>query len=583
MDSETLSGRQIKKGVLVLLAVSLGATFALSSRASLTKTLLGHIPHAVHRMNDIGKANQDQVIPVTIALQLNNEAELDSRISEIYRSGSPSYHQFLTPAEFKSRYSPTEDQVAQEKARLEAQGISVQSVSANRVLLHAQGTVAALNQMFATDLHQFQSKEGKLYFAPAVDLKAPAESRISAVVGLNNFAHLHNHLRFPHKNRKKKKPTPTSGPEGSAPGGGLAPSDITTAYGVPSNLNGSGQTLALFELDGYDPSDITAYEQQFNLPNVPLQNVLVDGATGAAGDGAIEVVLDIEMMAAVAPGASQILVYEGPNSSQGLIDTYAKIADDNLAQQISSSWGEAEDQSAASDMQSESTIFKQMVAQGQVLYSAAGDSGAEDDGSQLSVDDPSGQPNVIAVGGTTLTIGSNSSYVSETTWNELASGHGAGGGGISTVWSIPSYQVGILTADTQGSTTMRNVPDVSLNADPETGYGIYQGGQWQIVGGTSAAAPLWAAFNALVNQNRLSNGLSSIGFPAEALYAVGKSGSYATGFNDITQGTNGTGSDSFSATQGYDNATGWGSYKGQGLLNLLSQDPASNLVASCSL
>jgi len=565
-DSRTLSL------VVLLLSASFTQTAWADSgpSCSIQKPLPSHIPYAVKKMNDIGKVNQDNVIPVTISLQLNNEAELDNRIAEIYRNGSPSYHQFLTPEAFKAQYSPTDEQVANEKAALEAQGIMVQSVSDNRVLLHAQGTVAALNKMFVTELHQYQGEDGKVYFAPANELQAPAESQISAVVGLNNVTTFHNHIHM--QNILRSRTANAAAPEGNAPGGGLAPADITKAYGVPSSVNGSGQTLALFELDGYDPSDITAYEQQFNLPNVPLENVLLTGATGDAGQGAIEVVLDIEMMAGVAPNASKILVYEGPNSSAGVIDTYAKIASDNLAQQISSSWGEAEDQAAASDMQSEGTIFKQMVAQGQALYSAAGDSGAEDDGSALSVDDPSGQPNVIAVGGTTLTIGSNSDYQSETTWNDLSSGSGAGGGGISKIWTIPSYQKAVMASDKQGSTTMRNVPDVSLNADPETGYGIYQGGQWQIVGGTSAAAPLWAAFNALVNQKRIESALSSLGFPAAALYAIGSGSGYASGFNDIIKGTNGTGSDSFTAVKGYDNASGLGTFKGEGLLDQLSQN-----------
>jgi kumamolisin len=580
MVFETSSRFKIEKGLLPLLILSL--TTAPAFAANSTRTLSSHIPNAVKKMNDIGTADQNQVIPVTITLKLNNESELDNRISEMYRNGSPSFHQYLTPSEFKARYSPTEEQVAAETARLEAQGISVQSVSENRVLLHAQGTVAALNQMFATEIHQFQAQDGNVYFAPARELQAPVDSQIAAVVGLNNVTHFHNHLKLKSSLTSKTQRDGTT--PGAAPGGGLAPADITTAYSIPNTSNGSGQTLALFELDGYDPTDITAYETQFNLPNVPLQNVLVDSSDGSAGQGAIEVVLDIEMMAAVAPSAAKILVYEGPNSSAGVIDTYAKIASDNLAQQISSSWGEAETQAAAADMQSENTVFKQMVAQGQALYSAAGDSGADDDGSTLSVDDPSGQPNVIGVGGTTLTMGTNSAYQSETTWNELASSEGAGGGGISKVWSIPSYQAGIMTANPQGSTTMRNVPDVSFNADPVSGYGIYQGGQWQVVGGTSASAPLWAAFTALVNQNRQAKGLSSIGFPANAIYAIGKGSNYATGFNDITQGTNGADSTAFSATAGFDNATGWGSFKGQALLNLLSTDAASSVESQvCSL
>jgi kumamolisin len=548
------------------------ATSCSTATSELTRTLQGHIPQAMRSMTDEGKLDEQQAIPVTIALRLNNEAELDREISEIYREGSSSFHQFLTPDEFKAKFSPTQEQVDREISFLEANGISVQSVSDNRVLVRAQGSVGALNQVFSTELHQYHRANGKTYFGPTSEPQVPVGSQISAIVGLNNVAqfhsHVQNHVKISEFSSSKKKKTTA---EGNAPGGGLAPADIAKAYDLPASVDGSGQTLALFELDGYAPSDIAAYEKEFNLPTADLQNVMVDGATGAAGDGAIEVVLDIEMMIAVAPKASKIVVYEGPNSSQGVIDTYAKIANDNVAKQVSTSWGQAESQSAAADLQSENTIFKQMVAQGQALYAAAGDSGAEDDGSALSVDDPSSQPYVVAVGGTKLTIGSNSAFKSETTWNELSSNEGAGGGGVSKVWSLPSWQKGAATADSQASRTMRNTPDVSLNADPTTGYGIYQGGKWQVVGGTSAAAPLWAAFTALVNQQRADNQVSAIGFTAPALYAIGESSGAAAAFNDIVSGTNGTGSNSFSAFKGYDNASGWGSFKGSALLESLAK------------
>ena len=295
-------------------------------------------------------------------------------------------------------------------------------------------------------------------------------------------------------------------------------------------------------------------------------------------------------MIAVAPGVKQILVYEGANSEAGLIDTYTKIASDNLAHQISSSWGMSEAASAASDMQSENTIFKQMVSQGQTLFSAAGDNGAEDDvtydqttgqvqSEKVSVDDPSGQPYVVAVGGTRLTIDSSGAYQSETTWNDMSQGYGAGGGGISTVWSIPSWQQGAATADSETSQTMRNVPDVALNADPETAYGVYVSDpgsgstkpQWAPIGGTSAAAPIWAAFNALVNQNRTAKGLSATGFLNPALYAIGTSSSYSSDFHDIADGSNnGDSNGSYKTYSGYDNATGWGSFQGTNLLNDLS-------------
>jgi kumamolisin len=358
---------------------------------------------------------------------------------------------------------------------------------------------------------------------------------------------------------------------GSGPSGGYAPADIKTAYNLNSaSLTGSGQTLGLFELDGYTASDITAYETYFSLPKVTLQNVLVDTAKGTAGSGADEVTLDIELQIALAPGASKILVYEGPNSNTGVIDTYSRIASDNLAKSISTSWGEAEQYVTSSTLNSENATFQKMAAQGQTLYSAAGDSGAYDNGSTLSVDDPASQPYVTGVGGTSLTTnGAGGAWKSETTWNRGSVANGAGGGGISQVWSIPSYQsaAGVITTAAKASSTFRNVPDVALNADPYNGYSIYYQGQWTVYGGTSCAAPLWAAFTALVNQQRIAAGKSTLGFANPAIYAVGTGLDYATDFHDIADGSTNL---YYPAVKGYDLATGWGSFSGIPLLNDLA-------------
>jgi kumamolisin len=563
MDSKSFAVSVVTLTMAFAFSASADVTQSCQTNTQVMKPLLGHIPAAVSQTTDIGKLDDQQVLPVTIALHLNNEDELDAKIADMYNPASASFHQFLTSDQFNARYAPTEEQVASEKAFLEANGISVQSVSDNRVLIHAQSDVATLNHVFKTEVHQYKDSTGQINFAPASELQAPMNSQISAVVGLNNFAQIRSHIAFDQDQ-----------PNGLLGNPGLTPSDINKAYNIPNSVDGAGQTLALFELDGYNASDITGYEQKYGLPNVTLQNVYLDGNTGAAGAGAVEVVLDIEMMIAVAPKVDKIIVYEGPNSSQGLLDTYAKIASDNSAKQISSSWGESESTAAAADMNSENTIFKQMVAQGQSLFVASGDDGYLDRGTSASVDDPAGQPYVIGVGGTKLSTGSDGSYQSETTWNELRIifGEGAGGGGVSTIWEMPSWQQGVGGADSQFSTSKRNVPDVSLNADPKTGYEVYEGGKTQSVGGTSAAAPLWAAFTALVNQNRQQKGLSSLGFAAPAIYAVGKSNAYTAAFNDIADGsTNGRKGSGFKATSGYDNATGWGSFKGAGLLEQLSQ------------
>jgi kumamolisin len=284
-----------------------------------------------------------------------------------------------------------------------------------------------------------------------------------------------------------------------------------------------------------------------------------------------EVALDIDMVLALASGVSQILIYDGVNSGLGILDLYNRIATDNTAKVVSTSWGAHELQSPALDA-SESTIFQRMATQGQSFYAASGDSGAFDDGVTVSVDDPASQPFATGVGGTGLT--GSVAAPSERAWNSCGTGKclqtsgGSSGGGVSAVWPIPSYQAGVTGLASQ---TMRNVPDVSLNADPNTGYAVYVGGAFMpppsAIGGTSAAAPLWAAFTALLNQASASAGTGNLGFANPTLYQLATGAStYAANFNDPTTGDNGN----YSAHAGYDNVTGFGSFKGGTLINSLT-------------
>ncbi len=522
------------------------------------KRLHGHIPRAVASASDGGKLDESKELPITVSLELSDPTALSREIVEIYRPGGAKFHQFLKPAEFHARFGPSQEQVRQVTDYLKQQGLQAVSHDGG-LLVHAIGTAAQLNAAFHTEIHQFQDAKGRSYHAPKSELEIPENLAIQGVHGLQSLTLAHNHLRTQASSPKSATTRAATGPSG-----GFSPDDIRKAYNVPASLDGSGQSLALFELDGYSGSDITAYESKFGLPATPLQDVLVDSASGGAGGGAGEVTLDIELMIALAPKASKILVYEGPNSDTGSLDVYAKIANDNLAQSVSSSWGSSEDSVSASFAQAENTIFMQMAAQGQTIYSAAGDSGANDNGSSLSIDDPSGQPYVVAVGGTALSTDSSGAHQSETTWNDSS---GGGGGGISTLWSIPSWQQGLATSTNKASSTMRNIPDVALNADVNTGYSIYYGGGWSVWGGTSCSAPIWAAFNALINQQRAQNGAGPIGYITPQLYSLGKGSGYGSAFFDISdQSTNGF----YPAVGGYDAATGWGSFNGEGLIAALS-------------
>jgi kumamolisin len=535
------------------------------------RRLHGHVLPAVARSADQGKIDDNQEMTVTVSLGLGNEAGLAQELAEIYRPGSPKFHQFLKPEEFRARFSPTQEQIAKVTSYLEQQGLHSVTPDRNGLLVYATGSARALGAAFNTEVHQYQDSSGRSYRAPGYELQIPEGLAIQGVHGLQDYTRAHNHLVSSAAGEAKGASTARGA---TGPNGGYSPADIRKAYNVPSSLDGSGQTLAVFELDGYTASDVTAYEQKFGLSAVPLQNVLVDGASGSAGGGAAEVTLDVELMIAVAPKASKILVYEGPNSDQGILDTYNRIATDNLAKSVSTSWGTSEDGVTSSFIQAENTIFMQMAAQGQTIYSAAGDTGAKDNGSTLSVDDPSSQPYVVAVGGTRLATDSSGTYQSETTWNDSS---GAGGGGISTVWTIPTWQQGLANAQNKVSSTMRNIPDVALHSDINTGYAIYYNGGWGNWGGTSCAAPLWAAFNALVNQQRAANGLGPLGYVTPTLYQLGKSSRASADFFDIADGST---NQYYPAVTGFDDATGWGSFNASNLLQDLSQASLASITGT---
>ncbi len=535
-----------------LMALSTPMGFAAGSDADAVM-LAGHIPSIVSQSRTVGRLDASRVLNLALTLPLRNQDELTDLLHRLSDKHDPLYGHYLTPDEFADRFSPTPEDYDRAIAYAQSMGLTVVGTHPNRTVLDVVATEDQVERVFGVHLLTYQSvRDGRYFFAPDREplVAGQMASVISGVVGLDNAAHWHSQIH--------RRPEPVSDPSG--PTANAAP--LTTGSG-PSG----GQTLGLFELAGYTASDITGYTSHFGLPAITLQNVLVDGYSGAPGSGADEVTLDIELQAALAPGASNILVYEGPNSNAGVVDTYNKIATDNLAKEISTSWGEDEVDTGASTRNSESTAFQQMAAQGQSIFAAAGDSGADDNGSSLSVDDPASQPYMVGVGGTSLTTnGAGGTRKSETTWNGGSVNAGAGGGGISTVWSIPSYQSGVVSGASKGSTTMRNVPDISLDADPNNGYAIYYKSQWVVYGGTSCAAPLWSAFTALVNQNRVTGGSSLLGFANPPIYAAAQS-SYAADFFDIADGSTNL---FYPAVAGYDDATGWGTFNGANLLATLS-------------
>jgi subtilase family serine protease len=533
-------------------------------------SLSGHVPgpKALAHARDLGRKAGASPMRLAVSLKAKDPAGLSDLVKRLYDPADSHFHQFLSPAQFADNYATSSDDVAQISAYLKSKGLSVVETHANRLVIDVEGSASSVENAFQIEVHDYVAGDGRIVQAPTTEpvLSSEVASKLNGIAGLNTFRYLKPHLRA-----NSKLITPKIVPESY-----MTPAKIKTAYSLNGmTQTGSGQAIALFELDAFTPSDIAAYTSHFSITAPAITIKSIDGGVTTPGGGAAEVTLDIELAMALAPGVSNIYVYEAPASgSTSTLDLYSRIASDNLAKVVSTSWGDAENDEDLSDFNylAENTVFLEMASQGQTLFGAAGDNGAYDDSvegiNSLQVDDPGSQPYVTSVGGTTLELNGDNTYLFESTWNDPGqTPTEGGGGGVSHHFSMPYWQTGLATANNLGSNTYRMVPDVSLNADPSTGYSIYFGGSWTVYGGTSCAAPLWAAFTALVNQQRVANGFGVIGFLNPSLYQVGASASYLTGFHDVNDGSTNL---YYPATTGYDLATGWGSLNGAGLFSLLT-------------
>jgi kumamolisin len=558
-----------------------------------TIRLKNHVPTSkLAAAKHLGRLPSTTHLSLVVPLKLTDTAGLDQMLKRIYDPSDSLFGHFMTPDQFNAAYAPSEKDANEVVQYLNRHGLTARSLS-NRYLISVEGASSDVEALFQTEIHQY-SLNGRKVYAPTIEPSLPTNlaSRVGGIIGLNNIAVPRNHLR--------------SRLAGSAfgtgvSGSGLAPADIKKAYSLETSLNGSGQVMGLLEFDGYTASDITAYASNYGLASPKLTNVLIDSFSGTPtkattadpSPGSLEVTLDIEMFVALAPSAAQILVFEAPNSTNALttyIDVLNAMTTHNpLPTVISTSWGLPEDGVDDTYFTGESAALKQMAAQGQSFFASAGDNGAYDNtsSSSLVVDSPCSDPYTTCVGGTKLTLSSSGNFQSETSWGQPLNDSG-GGGGISAQWPIPAYQAGLATSTNMGLQTplMRMVPDVSLNAEPDTGYSVYYtsavaaGQPWNVVGGTSASAPLWAAFTALVNQQRGS--LGAIGFMNPSLYQIGASSLYGTTFHDIADFSSNI---FFPAVTGYDLSTGWGSFIGVPLLQALSlttlpPSPPTNLVVT---
>jgi subtilase family serine protease len=575
-------------------------------------TRLGNAPAVPATAHIAGAVADTTPLHVTVTLQSQDPAGLAALADAVSNPGSPQYHDYISGTDFAQRFGATQATVQAVETSLRAHGLDPGPVSANSLSIPVTATAGELGQAFSTSFSRVALASGAsaIVNRQAPSLDSGIANDVQSVLGLNTLATAKPLLIRPHTATalapQDKPHVVTGGPQpcaaassAGASQGGYTADQIAAAYGMSglyqSGDEGAGQTVAILELEPYDLSDVQAYGACLGV-NPLIANVLVDNGAGT-GPGQGEAALDIENVIGLAPQA-RIVVYEGPNTGQGPYDTMSQIISQHLAQVVTTSWGECEQLEGFGQASAENTLFQQAATEGMSIVAASGDSGSEDcfpTPPTLQVDDPASQPFVTGVGGTSLNANTTTgARIGEGVWNDGTT-VGASGGGVSSFWKMPGYQaqapsfLHVINGHSSGancaapSGDCREVPDVSADGDPATGYMIYWNGSgdagvtqpkgWQAVGGTSAAAPVWAALIALANASSRCAG-TPIGFANPALYYAAGS-AYGTDFSDITSGNNdmtGLQGGLYPAGSGYDMATGLGSPNATALAQSLCTD-----------
>lgn len=528
-----------------------------SSRAEQRLALTSHVPAGVSSgiAPMIGQVPATQHLHLAISLPLQNETELHELLQRIYDPQSSSFRQYLSVQEFTEKFGPSQSDYEALLNFAQANGLAVVDKFENRMVLDVEGPAAKIESAFHVTLGLYQHPtEARTFYAPDREPTTDAGVPVLHISGLDNYSrHFAKNVR-PAQSQSERMASKTTG---SGPGGDFIGSDLRAAYYGAGKLDGAGQTVGLYEEAGYELSDVVAYFKKFNQPlRVPVSGVSVNGANlrcppSTCDDG--EQALDIEYSISMAPRLSGVIVYVGPSTSEVAI--FNKMATDNIAKQVSCSWGWADDETTLDP------VFLEMMAQGQSIFVATGDQGS---GTQGDVVFPADDPYVTAVGGTDLvTNGAGGTWKSETGWS------GSAGSPSKNKVPIPSYQQlpGVINSENKGSTTLRNYPDVAAEANTVQYIcddGSCSGG-W---GGTSFAAPQWAGFIAMANQQLLAHGgTATLGFLNPAIYNIGVGTGYDSDFHDIVSGSNG----GYNAVTGYDLVTGWGSPTGADLIDALTE------------
>ena len=544
-------------GVFSLALVAVLAIASATSQAA-QPLMTRHTRSAVvnGEARSLGRMPASQTMNFSVTLALRHAPELLNFLDDVYDPASSNYRHFLTPAQFAERFGPSHEDFDAVVQFAKASGFQV--IFANREGRNVQlkGTVGAVEKAFHVQMGVYQHPtENRTFFAPDREPQADLPFQLWHVSGLDNY-------ELP---RSLAQHQDVDGPQvvqGSCPGNSYCGSDMRGAYYGGTALTGSGQNIGLLELAGTTLSDLTLYyknvkQTQPYTPTLVSTGGYSTSCTGSCDDA--EQNLDMTQAMGMAPGSTMLYNFVcGDAYNSGTFDETACLsamvttAKAPLSMQISSSWSWL-----PADPQTDDPYYQQMAAQGQSFFDAAGDSGKWASGGFAY---PADDDFVISVGGTDLqTNGAGGSWKSETGWP-----HSGGGINFDSI-AIPSWQQlsGVINSQNKGSTSLRNGPDVAAEANFDF-YVCHKGSCGSGWGGTSFAAPMWAGYLALVNQQATLNGNSPAGFIDPVIYPLGLGSGYSTDFHDITSGNNG-----FPAVPGYDLVTGWGS-PNTGLIDALA-------------
>jgi kumamolisin len=567
---------------LFLVAIAALVSLSMVSIDSRAQTVLTHHVREAALQGQarvVGRLPATQTMQLDIVLPLRDPAGLTLFLKEIYDPTSASFRHFLTPREFTVRFGPTQEEYDAVVRFAQTNGFTVVGGTLDGREVQVKGPVSAIEAAFHLTLRTYQDPtQNRIFYAPDREPTTDLAFPLWHVSGLDNFS-------IPHPMYVKRSDYASAhgiAPEdvvknattGSGPSASFLGSDMRAAYYGATALTGAGQNLGLFEYEGTDLADLNTYFANVGQTNnVPITLLSTDGTSTSCVDSRAggdcddtEQTLDMTQAIGMAPGLSSLVMYIG-STDTAIIS--AMTTHSPLPTTIGCSWGWT-----PADPSTLDPYFEQMAAQGQNFFAASGDSSTWSSSNEAW---PADDAHVVSVGGTDLTTASAAGpWKSETAWTD--SGGGISPDGI----AIPAWQQlsGVINSSNKGSTTLRNGPDVSANAN----FSFYTCADQTAClaneyGGTSFATPMWAAYIALANEQLANNGQATLGFINPAIYAQNVTSAYSTDFHDIASGTSG----SYSAVVGYDLVTGWGSPNGTGLINALaptSTTPAFNISVS---